>query len=58
MKKRKKSNTEVVKDIIKVVRKQNREEEIRLYGKPLPKNKIQPSKKIYKRDKKVNLNNL
>ncbi len=55
--KRKKNNKEVIKDIIKAVRKANREEEIRLYGKPLPKNRIKQSKKRYKRNKKVNLDN-
>lgn len=35
-------------DYIKAVRKKSREEEIQLYGKPLPKE----SKKIYKRNKK------
>lgn len=39
-------------DYIKAVRKQSREEEIRLYGKPLPRTKIKESKKIYKRNKK------
>lgn len=39
-------------DYIKAVRKKSREEEIQLYGKPLPKTKIKESKKIYKRNKK------
>lgn len=39
-------------DYIKAVRKQSREEEIRLYGKPLPRTKIKESKKIYKRNKR------
>lgn len=38
-------------DYVKAVRKQSREEEIHLYGKPLPKTKIKESKKIYKRNK-------
>lgn len=37
-------------DYVKAVRKKSREEEIQLYGKPLPK--IKESKKIYKRNKK------
>lgn len=39
-------------DYIKAARKKSREEEIQLYGKPLPKTKIKESKKIYKRNKK------
>ena len=39
-------------DYVKAVRKKSREEEIQLYGKPLPKTKIKESKKIYKRNKK------
>lgn len=39
-------------DYIKAVRKQSREEEIQLYGKPLPRTKIKESKKIYKRNRK------
>lgn len=37
---------------VKAARKKSREEEIQLYGKPLPKTKIKESKKIYKRNKK------
>lgn len=40
------------KDYIKKCRKQSRELEIKLYGKPLPKTKIIESKKIYKRSKR------
>lgn len=37
-------------DYIKAVRKKSREEEIQLYGKPLPKTKIKESKKRYIRE--------
>lgn len=39
------------KDALKRLKKLLREEEIRLYGRPLPKNKIQISKKKYNRKK-------
>jgi len=42
--------------VVKVARKQSREEEIRTFGKPLNYNKIIPSKKFYnrKRNQKEN----
>jgi hypothetical protein len=43
-------------DYIKTSRKFSREEEIRLYGKPLPKYKIYKLKNKYKRNKKVYVN--
>jgi hypothetical protein len=39
--------------IIKAARKQSREEEIRLHGKPIHRSKVVPSKKLYKRKKRV-----
>lgn len=39
------------KDYIKTVRKQNREDEIEMYGKAINYNRIQKSKKAYKRTK-------
>ena len=55
MKQKKKSKKQkFIIQVIKVARKQSREEEIRIYGKPLNFNKIIPSKKVYnrKRNKK------
>jgi hypothetical protein len=43
-------------DYIKTSRKFSREEEIRLYGKPLLKHKIYKLKNKYKRNKKVYVN--
>lgn len=39
------------KDYIKAVRRQNREDEIEMYGKPMNYNHVQKSKKAYKRKK-------
>lgn len=39
------------KDYLKAVRRQNREEEIELYGKQINYNHIKKSKKAYKRTK-------
>ena len=40
-----------VNDYLKAVRKQNREEEIEMFGKPIKHNRIQRSKKEFKRTK-------
>lgn len=39
------------KDYLKSVRKQNREDEIEMYGKPIKHNRVQKSKKSFKRTK-------
>ena len=54
MKQKKKKNDQI-KDIIKSARKQSREDEIKAYGKPISHQKVEESKKTYKRLKKVNL---
>jgi hypothetical protein len=48
MKKKKNKN---ILDIIKTARKQSREEEIQLHGKPIKQTKIVQSKKVYNRNK-------
>lgn len=48
-------NKNQLKDILKQMRKDNRDAEIKAYGKPLPRTKIQESKKVYKRDKRVDI---
>ena len=40
-----------VNDYLKAVHKQNREEEIEMFGKPIKHNRIQQSKKQFKRTK-------
>ncbi|MGC3978491.1 MAG: hypothetical protein QM751_09865 [Paludibacteraceae bacterium] len=54
MKKKKKNDQ--IRDIIKSARKLSREDEIKAHGKPILHEKVEVSKKIYKRLKKVNLN--
>ena len=61
MKKKKKSNKQkFIIQVVKIARKQSREEEIKIYGKPLNFNKVIPSKKTYnrQRNKKENKNDL
>ena len=53
--KRKKNKNDQIKDIIKSARKQSREDEIKAFGKPILHQKVEESKKTYKRLKKVNL---
>ncbi|VBB46909.1 conserved hypothetical protein [uncultured Paludibacter sp.] len=53
--KRKKKKNDQIKDIIKSARKQSREDEINAHGKPILYQKIETSKKKYKRIKKVDL---
>lgn len=48
MKKKKNKN---ILEIIKAARKQSREEEIKLHGKPIKQTKIVQSKKVYNRKK-------
>jgi hypothetical protein len=52
--KRKKNKNDQIKDIIKSARKQSREDEIKAHGKPILHQKVETSKKTYKRLKKVN----
>ncbi len=47
---KKKKNKEIL-DIIKATRKQSREEEIKLHGKPVKQSNIVQSKKVYNRKK-------
>ena len=55
MKQKKKTEKQkFIIQVVKVARKQSREEEIRIYGKPLNFNKIVPSKKVYNRKKTKN----
>lgn len=52
---KKKSNKQkFIIQVVKVARKQSREEEIKTYGKPLNYNKIVQSKKVYNRKKAKN----
>jgi hypothetical protein len=48
-----KKNKEIL-EIVKASRKQSREEEIQLHGKPLNYNKVIASKKLYNRKKDKN----
>lgn len=50
--KKKSANKEILA-IIKAARKQSREEEIRMHGKPILRTKVKQSKKQYKRNKRV-----
>ncbi|MDD2285117.1 MAG: hypothetical protein PHQ11_06930 [Paludibacter sp.] len=50
---KKKKNKEIL-EIIKAARKQSREEEIKLHGKPIKQTKIVQSKKVYNRKKQKN----
>lgn len=54
--KRRKPN--LVKDALKQIRKENRENEIKAHGKPISRTIIQKSSKTYKRDKRVDLDDL
>ncbi len=47
---KKKKNKKIL-DIVKAARKQSRQEEITLHGKPINYSKVAISKKIYKRNK-------
>lgn len=40
---------DITRDILRTVRKNSREEEIRLHGRPLPKSSVRRSKKVYDR---------
>ena len=52
MKQKKKSNKQqFIIQVVEVARKQSREEEIKIYGKPLNFNKVIPSKKTYNRQR-------
>ena len=53
--KQKKQQKNNIKDILKIVRKQSREDELKAYGKPILYKKVEESKKKYKRNKKVDL---
>lgn len=55
MKKIRKSNNDQIRDIIKAARRKSREEEIKTYGKSISHTKINDSKKIYRRNKKVDI---
>ena len=48
--KRKRGN--ILVDVLKAVRKANREEEIRLHGKPIKVSNVVESKKVYSRKTK------
>lgn len=49
---KKKKNKDIL-DIIKAARKQSREEEIQLHGKPINHKKIIQTKKVYNRKKNL-----
>lgn len=50
--KRKKEKYQVVKDVLKLMRKESREAEIKAHGKPINHSTKETSPKAYKRDKK------
>ena len=47
--------TDLIKDLLKEVRKESREAEINAHGKPINKTKVETSPKVYKRNKKVDI---
>ena len=47
-----KKGNNILNDILRAVRRENREEEIRLYGKPIRWHHIAESKKVYSRKTK------
>lgn len=54
--KRRKPNP--VKDALKQIRKENREAEIKAHGKPILHTKVEQSPKKYKRNKRVDLDDI
>lgn len=56
--KSKKKNSNPIKDILKTVRKESREAEIKAHGKPIRQSKVAESKTAYKRNKRVNLDEM
>ena len=51
----KKKKINPIRDILKAARKESREDEINAHGKPINKTKVETSHKVYKRNKKVDI---
>lgn len=51
----KKKKINPIRDILKAARKESRDDEINAHGKPIHKTKVETSPKVYKRNKKVDI---
>lgn len=55
---KRKSKKNIIRDILKQARKESREAEIKAHGKLINHRKVQASRKTYKRNKRVDLDEL